>query len=310
MPEQRNPTAEIPSPPRRPFVQLLRPREWIKNLFVFGPLIFAARLHDPEAILAVSAVFLLFCPAASAVYIFNDLQDAETDRLHPRKRLSRPLASGALTPRQAWPLLALMELPLLAALAAHPFLAAILIAYQVLNVLYSLKLKHVAVVDLFCVAGGFLLRVYAGAAVLAVPLSHWMLETTLCLALFLAAVKRRQELAVSGAEARGVLARYSIPLLDFYAFLSAVCTLVFYSLFVLTVRPQLALTIPLVLFGFFRYRYLVECRGAGESPTEVLYRDAPMILTILAWGALCLLAFLLPCEWRWLLLVDFAGAGK
>ena len=158
--------------------------------------------------------------------------------------------------------------------------------YLGINAAYSLRLKHVPVVDLFCVASGFLLRVFAGARAIDVPVSSWMLITTLCLALYLAAIKRRQELETRGTDGRAVLDSYTVRLLDRYAEMSGVAALLFYGLFVIEVRPALAISIPFVLFGLFRYWYLVERQGAGESPTDALWNDGPLALTVLAWGAL------------------------
>ncbi len=234
----------------------------------------------------------MFCLAASAIYVFNDLLDAPTDRLHPVKRTARPLASGALSMATGRLVLGVLLAALAASMVAFPAPAPAIAAYLALNAAYTLKLKHVAVVDLFCIAAGFVLRVYAGAQAVDVPLSSWMLITTLALALYLAAVKRRQELATSGPQARRVLGSYTLPLLDGYAQTAASASVVFYSLYVIDVRPQLAVTVPFVLLGIFRYSYLVQTRQVGESPTDALWSDLPLILTILGWGALCVYAFL------------------
>ncbi|MEB3196087.1 MAG: decaprenyl-phosphate phosphoribosyltransferase [Candidatus Sericytochromatia bacterium] len=266
---------------------LLRPRQWIKNGFVLAPLIFTGLFVRPDALGQAGLAAFLFCLASSAVYVFNDRVDVERDRRHPLKRLSRPLAAGTVSVRSADGLLGVLLLPVLLALWLWPQVGALIGAYLGLNVAYSLRLKHVPVVDIFCVATGFLLRVAAGAAALSVPLSNWMLVTTLCLALYLAAVKRRQELALTDGGARGVLGAYTVSLLDRYAQMAATAAILFYALFTSTVRPQLALTVVLVLFGFFRYSYLVEARQAGENPTEVVWQDAPLLLTLALWVAGC-----------------------
>ncbi|HEX6748122.1 MAG TPA: decaprenyl-phosphate phosphoribosyltransferase [Longimicrobium sp.] len=291
-------TASPPSAPPAPAAQrpgraravarLVRPRHWVKNAFVLAPAVFAGVFADPAADVRALAAFALFCVAASAVYVFNDVGDVPTDRLHPVKRATRPLASGALPVSAAWALLAVLLAILATGLVIFPAPAPPLLIYLALNAAYSLKLKHVAVVDLFCVALGFVLRVWAGARAVDVPLSSWMLITTLSLALYLAAVKRRQELATSGPEARRVLGSYTLPLLDGYAQTAASASIVFYSLYVIDVRPQLAVTVPLVLLGIFRYSYLVQTRSLGESPTEALWTDVPLILTVVAWVALCI----------------------
>jgi 4-hydroxybenzoate polyprenyltransferase len=276
----------------RALSRLLRPRHWVKNAFVPAPAVFAGVfVHLPEAGRALAAAGM-FCLASSAVYVFNDLLDAPTDRLHPVKRHTRPLASGALSPRSGRVALALLLGGLAVALLLFPAPGLAIGAYLLINLAYTLRLKHVAVVDLFCIACGFMLRVYAGAQAVQVPLSSWMLITTLALALYLAAVKRRQELASSGPEARRVLGAYTLPLLDGYAQTAASASVVFYSLYVIDVRPRLAVTVPFVLLGIFRYSYLVQTRQVGESPTDALWTDLPLILTILGWAALCVYAFL------------------
>jgi len=272
--------------------RLIRPRHWVKNAFVLAPAVFAGVFTVPENALKAVAAFGMFCLAASAVYVFNDLLDAPTDRLHPVKRHARPLASGALSMATGRMVLAALVAGLLAAMIAFPAPAPSIAGYLALNAAYTLWLKHVAVVDLFCIASGFVLRVYAGARAVDVPLSSWMMITTLALALYLAAVKRRQELATSGHEARPVLGSYTLPLLDGYAQTAASASIVFYSLYVIDVQPALAITVPFVLLGIFRYSYLVQTRQVGESPTDALWTDAPLILTIVAWGALCVYAFL------------------
>ena len=272
--------------------RLIRPRHWVKNAFVLAPAVFAGVFTEPESALKGLAAFGMFCLAASAVYVFNDLRDASTDRLHPVKRHARPLASGALSIATGRMVLAALVAGLAASMIAFRAPALTIAGYVALNVAYTLWLKHVAVVDLFCIASGFMLRVYAGAQAVDVPLSSWMLITTLALALYLAAVKRRQELATSGPESRRVLANYTLPLLDGYAQTAASASVVFYSLYVMDVRPELAITVPFVLLGIFRYSYLVQTRQVGESPTDALWTDVPLILTILAWGALCVYAFL------------------
>jgi 4-hydroxybenzoate polyprenyltransferase len=272
----------------RALARLVRPRQWIKNAFVPAPAVFANVFMDPAQDLRALAATAIFCVAASAVYVFNDLLDAPTDRLHPVKRVTRPLASGAVSMAMGRTVLAVLVAVLVVSMVLLPAVAPAMAAYIAVNAAYTLWLKHVAVVDLFCVASGFVLRVYAGALAVNVPLSSWMLITTLSLALYLAAVKRRQELATSGVGSRRVLGDYTLPLLDGYAQTAASASIVFYSLYVLDVRPALVVTVPFVLLGIFRYSYLVQTRNLGESPTEALWTDVPLILTVLSWAALCL----------------------
>ena len=290
--QQAEMTATVPAAPpamRRPLLKLLRPKQWIKNAFVLAPLVFAGAFMQPAMVGRAVVALGLFCLASSLVYILNDLCDLEKDRRHPKKRLSRPLAAGAVTPGQAKVVMAAIGAVLLAGFAFSPLTMAVIGAYLAVNVAYSFRLKHVPVVDLFCVASGFVLRVAAGALALSVPLSSWMLVTTLCLALYLATVKRRQELATSGSSGRLVLERYTVSLLNRYAEMAAMGAIVFYAMFTMTVRPALAFTVPIVLFGLFRYWYLVE-HGEGESPTDVVWTDLPLGLTVAAWGGACVYA--------------------
>jgi 4-hydroxybenzoate polyprenyltransferase len=271
-------------------LRLVRPKQWIKNMFVLAPLVFARAYADPTSIKLALLAFVLFCIASSACYIVNDIHDIESDRAHPLKRLSRPLAAGTISVRSAALLLAALYGVLIVGFIAHPPLAVPIAGYVLLNLAYSYYLKHQPVLDIFSIASGFVLRVYAGAEGIGVPLSSWMAITTLCLALYLAAIKRRQELATAGTDARKVLLEYSISLVDRYAEMSAVGALIFYSLFVMSTNNKLVVTIPLVIFGLFRYWYVVEAKEGGESPTDALLTDWPLIACIAAWGIACIYA--------------------
>lgn len=268
-------------------IALLRPRQWIKNGFVLAPLIFSGEFVDMDAIADSLVAVVLFCLASSATYIVNDISDRESDRKHPTKSRTRPLASGALSIQSAVLLLAALYAVLLGGALFMPHVLAVIAAYMVLNLVYTFRFKHEPILDIFTIAAGFVLRVYAGAMALDVPVSSWMFVTTLCLALFLAAVKRRQELVSSGSGSRHVLRRYSLALINRYAEISAVGALVFYSLFVMSSRPNLVVTIPMVLFGLFRYWYVVEALDGGESPTDVVLQDRQLQITVLLWVAAC-----------------------
>lgn len=272
-------------------VSLMRPKQWVKNVFVLAPLVFSGEfLHLGSVTQALLATWL-FCIASSTVYIINDIHDVEHDRLHPVKSKSRPLAAGIISLRSALVLLATLYGVLLIGWFMMPAVVGVIIAYLLLNIAYTFVLKHQPVLDIFTVAIGFMLRVYAGAIALAVSLSSWMFVTTLCLALFLAAVKRRQELLQSGADSRDVLKKYSVALVDRYAEMSATGSLLFYSLFVMSVRQEMVITIPLVLFGLFRYWYVVEELDGGESPADILLTDWQLLLAIIVWGGV----------WLWML---------
>lgn len=270
---------------------LMRPKQWIKNLFAFMPLIFARQFLDPVAVGNAFAAFALFCVASSATYIVNDIRDREADRLHPTKSLKRPIASGRVTVPAALVLLVALYVVLLVGLVLHPAVVGVIAGYLALNVGYSFYLKHQPVLDIFTIALGFVLRVIAGAVAIGSPLSSWMFITTLCLALYLAAIKRRQEYRGSGSETRAVLGRYSLPLIDRYAEMAAIGAIVFYSMFVVSVpHRHMTLTIPFVLFGLFRYWYVVEVKDGGESPTDALVSDWQLVTSLAAWAALCIWA--------------------
>jgi len=267
--------------------RLMRPRQWIKNGFVLAPLLFSGEFLQPLAVRDSLLAFALFCVASSATYIVNDWRDIERDRRHPVKSRTRPLAAGQVSVPAALTLLAILYAALIGGGVLMPRVILVIAGYLLLNLAYTLVLKHQPVIDIFTIAIGFVLRVMAGAMALTVPLSGWMFVTTLCLALYLAAVKRRQELSQSGSEGRQVLARYSVALVDRYAEMAATGALVFYSLFVMTAKPRLVLTVPLVLFGLFRYWYVVEELDGGESPTDALLADWQLLLTVALWAAVC-----------------------
>ncbi|MEW6480032.1 MAG: decaprenyl-phosphate phosphoribosyltransferase [Pseudomonadota bacterium] len=271
-------------------IKLMRPRQWIKNAFVLAPLLFSGAFADPASVGQALLAMLLFCVASSATYTVNDLKDIERDRRHPTKSRKRPLAAGTVTVPAALALLVVLYGVLVWGWFVQPGVILVILAYVVLNLAYSFVLKHQPVLDIFTIAIGFVLRVYAGAQALAVPVSSWMFVTTLCLALYLASVKRRQELSQSGAEGREVLERYTVALVNRYAEMSATGALLFYSMFVMSSRPELVITVPVVLFGLFRYWYVVEKLDGGESPTDALLSDWPLIATVLAWTGACLWA--------------------
>lgn len=268
-------------------IRLLRPHQWIKNAFVLAPLVFAGQFLHPASVANAILAAILFCIGASAAYIVNDWQDIESDRRHLVKRHRRPMAAGAVSKPTAAVLLAVLYAILGLGALVLPSVVAIIVAYLLINIAYSLLLKNQPVLDIFVVASGFVLRVLAGAQALSVPISEWMFVTTLCLALYLASIKRRQELLRSGAETRQVLQHYTVPLVDRYAEMSATGALVFYSLFVLAEKPALIITVPLVLFGIFRYWYVVESLGQGESPTDVVFTDYQLIGAIVLWVVSC-----------------------
>ena len=271
----------------RDIVKLIRVKQWVKNGFVLAPLLFTSKFTDTTSVRSAVIAFVLFCLASSITYVINDLKDVDKDRLHPKKSKSRPLAAGTVSRSLAFVILAGLCTILMAGFFLAPKVMAVIVGYLTLNLAYTFVLKHQPVIDIFTIAIGFVLRVLAGAVALNAPVSGWMFVTTLCLALYLAAIKRSQELSQRGTEGREVLTKYTKALVDKYAEMSATCALVFYSMFVMASRPELIVTVPLVLFGLFRYWYVVDILDGGESPTDALLADFPLLLTIVAWCAAC-----------------------
>lgn len=266
---------------------LMRPKQWIKNGFVLAPLLFTGQFVSMPAIGKALFAAIFFSLASSATYIINDIRDLESDRRHPKKSKKRPLAAGVISTPTALVVLLVLYAGLFYGWFVAPRVLTVIFGYLLLNVAYTFVLKHQPVADIFTIAIGFVLRVVAGAVALDAPASGWMLVTTLCLALYLAAVKRRQELNQNGTESRKVLENYSVALVDRYAEMSATSALVFYSMFVMSARPQLVITVPLVLFGLFRYWYVVEVLDSGESPTDALLADWQLLLTVILWVLAC-----------------------
>ena len=268
-------------------VRLLRPKQWVKNAFVLAPILFSAEFLNPARVFAALIAFALFCVASSAAYVLNDIADIEDDRNHPIKKTKRPLASGAVSLKTAKWLLVCLYAILALGFLWSPEVMLPIVGYIALNVAYSLTLRHIPVLDLFAIALGFVGRVVAGAIAIQAPLSAWMFITTLCLALFLAALKRRQELLALGSSSRKVLGQYSVELVDRFAQISATGALVFYSIFVLVAKEELVYTIPLVLFGMFRFWFITVRETSAVSPTESMLRDWPLLITVGAWAGIC-----------------------
>ena len=270
----------------------MRPRQWVKNLFVFAGLIFAQRLFSPAAWLALAA-FAIFCGLSGAIYLFNDVADRERDRLDPRKRM-RPIAAGRLAVGVAigtGVVLVMGGLVLAALLSRAFFLTAF--AYVILLIAYSAWLKHIVIVDVLVVAGGFVLRAVAGAVVIGVEMSGWLLICTILLALFLALGKRRYEYLALDQDAvrhRPILAEYSPALLDQMIAVVTASTVTAYALY--TMSPEtvakfhthwLPATLPFVLYGIFRYLYLLYQRRLGGNPSELLLSDRALLINSICW---------------------------
>ncbi len=271
-------------------LQLLRPRQWIKNAFVMAPLVFSGAFVQVTAVYQALAASVLFCLVASAVYIVNDIHDVAQDRLHPEKVRRRPLASGAITPGAAMLVCAsLLSAATIGGLLMSRQLLWVLVAYFTLMLAYTFYLKLQPVLDIFTIAIGFVLRIYAGAVAIDVRVSAWMFVTTLALALYLAAIKRRQELRY-GNVTRKVLEHYSESLVQRFAEMAGTGALVFYSLYVVSERPVLIATVPVVLYGLFRYWYVVEMHDAGESPADALLKDWQLSAVVVLWVVMAMYA--------------------
>lgn len=270
------------------YIRLLRIQDWVKNLFVFAPLLFSGMFLDIQSVQHSIFAFFVFCIASSATYILNDYNDIDNDKRHPIKSKTRPLASGDVSKSQALILMMILYSIVILSAFLNPAVTTVVIAYILINIAYTYYLKHQPVLDLFTIATGFVLRVHTGAVSLHVPLSSWMFITTLSLALFLAAIKRRQELMNNGNKARSVLRHYTVELVEKYAEMSGTCAILFYSLYIISDKPDMVFTIPFVLFGLYRYWYIVELKNSGESPTDALFMDKWLQLTIFGWISACL----------------------
>lgn len=266
----------------------------MKNLFVFAALPFGLKLFDPAAVSMALAAFAIFCGLSGVVYLVNDLFDRENDRLHPIKRL-RPIAAGELSPRTAALWAAMIAAGALAAAAwIGPKFAATSAGYLILFALYSRWLKHLVIIDVLSIAIGFVLRTYAGAAAIAVPVSDWLLVCTVLLALFLGLSKRRHEitlLADGAAGHRRILDEYNPYLLDQMIGVVTASTLMAYIIYCIspdTVERfgtnSLVLTIPFPIYGILRYLYLVHRRDGGGNPSELLITDRPLLICVGLWG--------------------------
>ena len=275
-------------------VRTLRPEQWTKNLIVFAALLFGQKLLDPEAVTRTLAAFVVFCVLSGVVYLVNDLFDQDADRRHPTKRF-RPIASGELSAGVAvtWAIV-LGSAALGAAAWLGLAFALVAAAYLLLFVLYSRWLKHVVIVDVMSIAIGFVLRTVAGALVIGVPVSDWLLVCTVLLALFLGLSKRRHELTLladSAAGHRRILDDYNPYLLDQMISVVTASTLMAYIIYCTSQDTierfgtrNLVLTVPLPIYGILRYLYLVHRRDGGGNPSELLITDRPLLICVALWG--------------------------
>jgi|WetSurMetagenome_2_1015567.scaffolds.fasta_scaffold10100_3 4-hydroxybenzoate polyprenyltransferase len=272
--------------------RLIRVHQWVKNLFVFVPLLFSQHLFNLFYFLQTLSAFIVFCFASSAIYVINDIVDIEADRAHPIKK-NRPLPAGDISVS-----LAVITASLLLVLVFWSMIyfnykfILLVVTFVVLNVLYSFWLKNIVLLDVFSIAAGFSIRVLAGAFAIQVPISSWLILTTMFISLFLAVMKRRSELALvsenSGTQIRKVLGQYSLSFVDQMGTIAATGVIVCYALYTVAPRTisvfnteRLIYTTPFVVFGIFRFMYLEYISGKGENTTRTLATDIPMIINFL-----------------------------
>jgi 4-hydroxybenzoate polyprenyltransferase len=287
------------------FLRLIRVHQWIKNVFVFVPELFSLHLFDKDYFETTLLAFLVFCLASSAIYVINDLVDIESDRAHPVKK-DRPLPSGAISQTAAMITASiLLILVFWLMMYFNTEFILLVVAFVVLNVLYSFWLKNLVLLDIFSIAAGFMIRVLAGAFVIQVPISSWLLLTTMFISLFLGVMKRRSELVLvtenlrqktdnadqAGSQSRKVLAQYSLNFADQMATIAATGVIVCYALYTVAPRTvtifqteRLIYTTPFVVFGIFRFMYLEYINGKGENTTRALATDLPMIINVILYS--------------------------
>ncbi len=271
----------------------MRPQQWIKNLFLFAALVFSGHLFITGDLARILLGFLFFSLAASGIYIFNDITDLERDKLHPVKS-RRPLPSGQITAGAAWGASVFLIAAGLggSSLLGRPFFL-VLLTYVAVNVLYSLYLKNVVILDVMTIAAGFVLRVLGGAVIISVPTSEWLIICTVLLSLFLGFSKRRHELTMLESSAdnhRSVLQHYSPTFLDQMIGIVTASTVMSYVLYTISEdtvlkfgTKDLIYTVPFVLYGIFRYLYLVHKKDEGGDPTRLALTDRPLLLNTILW---------------------------
>ena len=279
-------------------VKTMRPKQWTKNVLIFAALVFDRQLFQIEPFLYTMAGFILLCLTSSTIYLINDIADIEQDRQHPKKK-DRPLASGALSVRVAATSALIFGLiSILTSFYLNAGFGTIIFIYLIINLFYSFWLKHIPILDVLLVASGFVLRVAAGVSLIVVErFSPWLYVCTTLLALFVSFGKRRAELTLLADKAnshRKVLDGYTIALLDQLIVIVSATTIMAYSLYTfsaenLPANHVMMLTIPFVLYGIFRYLYLIQVKDAGGAPDELILSDIPLLLTLVFWGLLSIL---------------------
>ncbi len=276
------------------YLKLIRVSQWVKNLFVFVPLLFSLHLFDKDYFLTTLLAFVLFCLASSLIYIINDIIDIEADKSHPTKK-KRPLPAGEISKKNAIivvTILAVLQVILLPYFNAE-FIYFVL-GFIALNIFYSFWFKHIVILDVFSIAAGFSIRVLAGAVVIMVPISSWLILTTMFISLFLGVMKRHSELVLvegnEDAPSRKVLSQYSLNFVDQMATIAAAAVIICYALYSVSERTvnifgteNLIYTTPFVVYGIFRFMYLEYISNKGDNTTKIVFTDVQLIITILAY---------------------------
>ncbi|HEX2788288.1 MAG TPA: decaprenyl-phosphate phosphoribosyltransferase [Ignavibacteria bacterium] len=276
-------------------IQLCRPKQWVKNLFCFAAILFALQLTNKYLLSLNILAFAAFCFISSIVYIINDIADIEADKVHKRKRF-RPLAAGDVTKKEAIILaVVLFIITVGICLFLNDRFKIVILLYLITNLIYTFKIKNIVLLDVFFISFGFILRVVGGAVAIDVSVSSWMLLTTIFISLFLAISKRRAELSQTHdieriGKQRKVLHHYSIAFTDQLNTIAATGTIIAYALYTVagtTINTfntdKLIYTTPFVIYGIFRYMYLIHKKNLGESPTQIVTKDPPIIINSILW---------------------------
>ncbi len=265
--------------------KLIKPEHWIKNLLIFAPLIFSKSFFDQKLLTESFYSFFVFCILSSTIYIFNDICDHKSDKKNKFRLPSKPIANGEITLNNAKIILIIFLIISLLMLGLKPKILFIGLIFLVLNFLYSILLKKIFIIDIFAISISYLIRVYAGGIVISVPISAWMLITVLTTAIFVVSMKRKKESEIVGYSSRKVLKKFDNELSNFFIFVSSSLSIAFYSIYtILGPHEKLYLTIPLVIFIFFRYFYFTFNLKKDMSPVEIFFSDKFLLLSVLIWG--------------------------
>jgi len=263
--------------------KLLRVEHYIKNFIIFAPLLFTTRFENTTNILNVFQIFVIFCILASIVYIFNDIVDIKADKLHPKKKETKPLASGLINLGYAKLVIFCLIIFLIILLYFFPKFIEVSLIYILLNIAYSYLLKNIFLIDILSLSLNYLIRVYAGCVALDVSLSNWMATTIFSGALTISSIKRERELFLYGHKARKVLKHYGNKILRIITILTSVLSAAFYTLYVIYTNERIFLTIPLIIYAIFRFTYRSRSKEFTDSPVEEILKDKQNYLIIFFW---------------------------